>query len=79
MHNVPEYTQKEGTLYSTCGVCVVLSPEQTEDRDTDLNNGSMTTEKQKTEKVDSLFCSDGLLTHNIENPNGIMDVQKNIC
>ena len=44
----------------------------------DPDNGSMTTEKHTTEKADSLVCSDGLLTHNIENPNGTMDVQKNI-
>ena len=26
-----------------------------------------------------LLCSDGLLTHNTENPNGIMDGQKSIA
>ena len=63
MHNVLEYTQKEGTFYCTSGVCLVLSPEQTLDRDTDPNNGSMTTDKQKTQKVDSeeestrLYCA----------------------
>ena len=44
---------EEGAFYCTCGVCLVLSPEQTEDRDTDLNNGRMITGKQKTQRKDS--------------------------
>ena len=44
---------KEGAFHCTCGVCLVLSPEQTEDRDTDLNNGRMITGKQKTQKENS--------------------------
>ena len=53
MHNVPEILQKKEHFIAHVVCVLCCRPEQTEDRDTDLNNGRMITGKQKTQKEDS--------------------------